>query len=303
MKNAMSGGVRCGLAVVLGLVLGAAAAPDLLPSEVKGVVGSGDQLSLQLHGDAGTERTIRVGEEYRDGWMLQALSPTKATLAKDGATREVGLNPQGAVASAGPAGPPSTVTMTGVPDDETVRAMVAAMGWPPQILAGPLMRGLTDVETRRYTVYELLTQREMQRRVDAARAGGPPVTAGLSKEDIVAILGQTAYEDSRRLADTIIAATQAAVLADLAARPVTGATSYYVPAGGNESQIAAAQGIDRRGIWESGPADAQGGRTYTLTAGTADQYSAALGSGRNLPLPRLPATPPAQTSPAAPPAP
>lgn len=83
------------LSLVMGLGGHAAepSAPDRLPAEVQGVVGSGDQLRLRLNDAAGV-RTLRPGEAYRDGWMLKAVTASTATLAKDGQERVVGLNPE-----------------------------------------------------------------------------------------------------------------------------------------------------------------------------------------------------------------
>ncbi|MDB5438657.1 MAG: hypothetical protein JWM33_1084 [Caulobacteraceae bacterium] len=85
-------------------------APERLATQAAGVVGSGDQLSLKLKTPQG-ERTLKVGEAYADGWTLRALTPTKATLDKDGTTREIGLNPTGALASTAPPDAPVSVSV------------------------------------------------------------------------------------------------------------------------------------------------------------------------------------------------
>ncbi|MDB5441441.1 MAG: hypothetical protein JWM33_3868 [Caulobacteraceae bacterium] len=123
-------GRLCGLALAAALMAAGAAfgqgAPEQLAAQAAGVVGSGDQLSLRLRTPEG-ERVLKIGETYAEGWTLQALSPSKATLAKDGAVREVGLNPTGAVASGGAAAPASRVTVVGA---EVAQQLTAAkVGW------------------------------------------------------------------------------------------------------------------------------------------------------------------------------
>ncbi|MDB5439942.1 MAG: hypothetical protein JWM33_2369 [Caulobacteraceae bacterium] len=254
-----------------------------LPSEVRGVVGSGDQLSLQLKTGAGLDHTLKVGEVYGDGWTLTGLTPVEATLAKDGATRQVGLNPTGALAGNAPVAPPSTVSMIGVPDADAVDRILKAAGTP--VRAGYASPGLTEAETLRSRAYSAL----MLQVIDRERATGGP--GGMTMENLKAVIGQAAYDDMTALTQRSLGASQAVAVADLAARPVSGPTSYYVPAGANEAQIVAAQGVDRRGVWEPGQLDAAGGRTFTLTAGTAEAYTARAANGP-LPPPMAPAPPP-----------
>ncbi|MDB5439277.1 MAG: hypothetical protein JWM33_1704 [Caulobacteraceae bacterium] len=87
-------------------------APDRLPQEVVGVMGSGDQLSLKV-AQGQVIKTVKLNEEYRDGWTLKGLTATSATLAKDGVTREVGLNPAGVLAPPPAADDPSMVLVAG----------------------------------------------------------------------------------------------------------------------------------------------------------------------------------------------
>ncbi|MDB5441453.1 MAG: hypothetical protein JWM33_3880 [Caulobacteraceae bacterium] len=86
--------------------------PDALPGLVTGVVGSGDQMALRLTpvGDAAA-RDLKIGDEFRNGWRLTALTPSAATLTRDGASQTVGLNPTGALADAPAATGGSTVTV------------------------------------------------------------------------------------------------------------------------------------------------------------------------------------------------
>lgn len=85
-------------------------APDMLPKEVIGVVGSGDQLALKIVKDQQV-LTLRPGQEYRDGWILDTLDPATATLSRNGQKRTVGLNPDGALGSVSAA--PSEVAVVG----------------------------------------------------------------------------------------------------------------------------------------------------------------------------------------------
>lgn len=124
-------------------------APERLAAQAGGVVGSGDQLALRVKEDS-QERTIKPGDDYADGWKLQALTPTKATLTKDGVSREVGLNPTGALANNAPAAPPSQVWVT-QSDDELADRVIRNGVWDGKT-ARP---NLTLDETRRYNVLRM----------------------------------------------------------------------------------------------------------------------------------------------------
>ncbi|MDB5440595.1 MAG: hypothetical protein JWM33_3022 [Caulobacteraceae bacterium] len=101
--------------------------PDDLPSQVVGVVGSGDQLALRLRQGSG-ERLLKVGDAYADDWILTALSPTMASLSKGWLSRTIGLNPTGAVAAlAGAGAPASQVAVVG--EGAIERAADASRGW------------------------------------------------------------------------------------------------------------------------------------------------------------------------------
>lgn len=163
--------MRVPLRIVMALGLLAAPAlaetPEDLPAQVAGVIGSGDQLSLQLKPAAGSaERTIRVGEAFPDGWVLSSLSDTLATLSRNGTVRTIGLNPTGAVAP--PSGPvaPSTVRVVGgvelppevlaalaLTDEQVIARMNPGnrQNYPTRVLPG-----LTLAESQRY---ELMTGR------------------------------------------------------------------------------------------------------------------------------------------------
>ncbi|MDB5439530.1 MAG: MecR antirepressor / ankyrin repeat family protein, partial [Caulobacteraceae bacterium] len=137
-------------------------APERLAAQAAGVVGSGDQLSLKIREPQG-ERTVKVGETYADGWTLQALTPTKATLAKDGATREVGLNPTGALARAQTDEPPSSVkTLARIDLDKRAEEAKARQPAFDQLVKDQLgpwdgktpRMGLSLAETQRYVDYQ-----------------------------------------------------------------------------------------------------------------------------------------------------
>ncbi|MDB5440836.1 MAG: transcriptional regulator [Caulobacteraceae bacterium] len=272
-------------------------APERLATQAAGVVGSGDQLSLKIRAPEG-ERTVKIGETYADGWTLQALTPTKATLSKDGTTREVGLNPTGAIASNTPAAPPSTVNMAGMLDEATIQRYVdAALAKDPKALdrargiGGPFLS--LDEGRRRIAVQGLLNDA-----LDRRTGGDPAAGRTLNVADQRALLGEAAFDDywtlDKKMADLAKAkdgADQAGRIADLAAHPVTGPTSYYAAAGVDMLQAAADQGIDRRGMWTSGPPDANGGRTFTLVAGTAEQLQARLAQPQQGPTPPPSGTP------------
>ncbi|MDB5437979.1 MAG: hypothetical protein JWM33_406 [Caulobacteraceae bacterium] len=119
-------------------------APQRLAAQAAGVVGSGDQLSLRVVEDQ-QPRTLKPGDTYSDGWKLESLTPSSATLTRDGERREVGLNPTGALASAEPAAPASRVRV--LPSDAELLAQATLQArWDGQT---PLP-GLTLAETTRY---------------------------------------------------------------------------------------------------------------------------------------------------------
>ncbi|MDB5438059.1 MAG: hypothetical protein JWM33_486 [Caulobacteraceae bacterium] len=101
----------------------AAVGPDELPGQVVGVVGSGDRLRLMINVD-GANRELKIGDGVDEGWTLTALSPSSATLSRAGQTREIGLGPDGALASAESVATPSTVMVVGrTPQDMLAKAL------------------------------------------------------------------------------------------------------------------------------------------------------------------------------------
>ncbi|MDB5439932.1 MAG: hypothetical protein JWM33_2359 [Caulobacteraceae bacterium] len=171
--------LRLAGALLAGLLLTAAAepaAPDRLPGEAVGVVGSGDQLALRLMQDR-QERTLKLGDEYRDGWRLEALTPTSATLAREGQRREVGLNPTGQLAGSAPATPPSQVRV--LLSDEEILAMVRSR---PPINGGKPMVGMTAAESERYQV--LMYKGGQLRAASRPPSPAPPPDGGLIRVQI-----------------------------------------------------------------------------------------------------------------------
>jgi hypothetical protein len=88
-------------------------------------------MSLRLRSVGETpERSLKIGDEFEDGWKLTGLTSSAATLTRDGVSRTVGLNPTGALGAAEPAAGGSTVTVvTGEPsqaraEDPVFRAQV-----------------------------------------------------------------------------------------------------------------------------------------------------------------------------------
>lgn len=139
--------------------------PASLPGEVVGVIGSGDKLSLKIK--AGEEtRVLNIGDVYQDGWALTSLTGATATLARDGQTRLIGLNPSGAVAAASSDVPAAVVDVL----QEAGRAEVCALGakakadFPAfqQLVSDQLgpwdgktpRMGLSLEETRRFVAYQ-----------------------------------------------------------------------------------------------------------------------------------------------------
>ncbi|MDB5437716.1 MAG: hypothetical protein JWM33_143, partial [Caulobacteraceae bacterium] len=232
-----------------------------LPTEVAGVLGSGSNLSLSLFSTWGSRR-LSIGDEYQDGWKLTALTPSAASLTRNGETRQVGLNPTGALASSEVA-PPSSVTIAGLPDEKTILAYVdRRLKEEPFVLTGSSLRYLTPQEQRRNLAYIGMMSDERARRAPDE----------LGQAEMRAFLGQAAWDDFIALSQKATEGQLRDQIADLAARPVTGPTTYYVPPGSNAAAIAQTLGVDRRGLWNDSR-DAQGGVTSVLVAGTAETFT------------------------------
>ncbi|MDB5438903.1 MAG: hypothetical protein JWM33_1330, partial [Caulobacteraceae bacterium] len=130
-------------------------------------------------------------DEYREGWRLQSISPTKVTVIKDGEAHEIGLNPTGAVAENAPPPPPSEVTMLRAPADAAMVQRAIDRGhWD-----GKPMIGLSMEESR-----IVAASRQMQSDWAVgqrkARGLGEMASISFSRADQIAILGsQEAADD------------------------------------------------------------------------------------------------------------
>ncbi|MDB5440882.1 MAG: hypothetical protein JWM33_3309 [Caulobacteraceae bacterium] len=226
-----------------------------LPGQVIGVVGSGDQLSLQIRAsDRQGPRTVRPGDEYQNGWTLRAVTPTLAILSRAGETHQVGLNPAGTLAAPAAAAPSSVTVQLSAQDKADLEAMIAAGNWD-----GKAMPGLTLAESQSHVL--------MVSRIEAL---SPPSLPGsrrlltmVQDAPMRARFGDAAVDQFRVESQRMIQATTDMAWADLAARPLTGPSTYYIPPGVSESAAMAQAGVDPRGDWGFGVRDANGGTTYT----------------------------------------
>ncbi|MDB5439609.1 MAG: hypothetical protein JWM33_2036 [Caulobacteraceae bacterium] len=240
-----------------GAPLGAVAAatgPDSLPGAVVGVIGSGNELSLRLTTD-GAVSTLKVGESYADGWRLQSLSAAEAVLTKGGETHRVGLNPSGALAGPMSASePPSRVDVAGDTNEDIARALLAAGR-----LKSP-RPGLSTDETTRFKVDGVRLDRALAAKLAALGRQDDGETI-LTLGEIRAALGP-GYDDWLILDAKEVAGVRAQAAAQLAA---SGAVSFYVPAGADLFDLAAAAGVppNEPASFTHGPPDASGGMVYT----------------------------------------
>ncbi|MDB5440022.1 MAG: hypothetical protein JWM33_2449 [Caulobacteraceae bacterium] len=219
-------------------------APEQLPREVVGVVGSGDQLSLQLRSaDNAAPRTLKVGDAYKDGWTLRAVTATRATLARDGQVQEVGLNPTGALAPVTTQqAPPTKITVIGGEEAAILQRLIAEGKWD-----GQPKHGLSLDETQRNLIYgDRLAKYNIEQR---ARQG--PAFQMDRQAMLTALGGADAYADAL----AITAKNQGSFA------PFT--TPFYQAAGQNPVQAARAAGLpdgQTLAISHTDPPDAQGGR-------------------------------------------
>ncbi|MDB5440255.1 MAG: hypothetical protein JWM33_2682, partial [Caulobacteraceae bacterium] len=86
-------------------------------------------------GDA--NRTLRSGDLYQDGWVLTGLTPEVATLSKAGQARQVGLNPDSAIAQRDVTAA-SQITTIGAPkvDPAVIDALLQRMTATGQTIPG-----------------------------------------------------------------------------------------------------------------------------------------------------------------------
>ncbi|MDB5437976.1 MAG: hypothetical protein JWM33_403 [Caulobacteraceae bacterium] len=238
-------------------------APQRLATQAAGVLGSGDQLALRLV-ENGQERTLKPGDDYADGWKLDALTATSATLTKDGQRQEVGLNPTGALAQTASAAPPSQVDIVlGPADLALIDAALARGDWDNQPFAGRTLE-----QTRRSVVYtEKLRAASLAKQ--AATGNG-----GIDSSQMRAILGEAAFADMLSLAALAPSPRQAAIdsgdvnqVRVLDGLPAIGPDQIYIPAGTTREDAAKAAGLVSLVGYTYGDLDAVGGRTVTRVPG------------------------------------
>ncbi|MDB5440415.1 MAG: hypothetical protein JWM33_2842 [Caulobacteraceae bacterium] len=253
--------------VACGLFLAAAAAPsgpDALPSEVAGVVGSGDQLALQLRQTADTPpRLVHLGDDAIDGWTLSGLTATAATLSKDGQTRTIGLNPSGALASKAPTVAPTLVTMAG--EDARLLAQAIARGvWDGE----KLQPGLTLEETQRFYVLNERfseTWKAFQTDLNArAEKAGIKLMGAIMRNDLLSALGPQYAPEYAALINK---------MDDERDRQYATAFETYGPVTlrvGSEAERQAAQAPYGTAAWTRSAPAADGSFQMTLTAPNAN---------------------------------
>lgn len=264
-----AGAAAVGFILSTGCAIAYAAAPSAaedLPGEVIGVTGSGDKLTLELRHEGGPI-SLKPGDVYKDGWTLQALTPTQATLSKAGVQQTVGLNPSGVVApQPGEAAAPSQVTVNGasgavtlvapkaMPDAATIdkyyQARLAPYGGTIDGLfaVGQIPRleiqALSAEELKRSLAYEGMINEERLRRNNGSPVNGPDDArrAALTPQDVRTLLGEGGFADMTAIDDKLSAAMNAQFAAR-AAPPLpslealkSGSVSVSAPLGTNSDQ-------------------------------------------------------------------
>ncbi|MDB5440880.1 MAG: hypothetical protein JWM33_3307 [Caulobacteraceae bacterium] len=249
-----------------------------LAREAAGVVGSGDRLSLQIKpADVPTVRTLNIGEEYADGWRLQAVTPTVATLVKAGQIQRVGLNPNGVVASLVTFTPLSSVEVDlSAQERAELAALIASGRWDGQILPS-----LSEAETQRHVLLETRIEALGRATLSGPMAkvvGTPSPTARVYPSEIMMrqVFGNAAIDQRAAEDDRIREARLDVQRADIAARPISGPSSYYVAAGEKPADVMAQASVDPRGVWLASLADASGGVTYHRVGDVNDLPTRAL---------------------------
>lgn len=227
---------------------------ESLPGEVAGVVGSGSQLRLQLR-IGGQPRTLNIGDEYKDGWVLKALTDSIATLNKGPQTRLVGLNPSGS--SGGPvAAEKSQVSVLGLLTPQQMAVLqreIDSGRWD-----GRPAWGLDQDQTNRLIAYD--DQRDGAYTAWYAKNW----VAGVAAMDISSrpteldIMGSD-YADYQKLSAARAQYRVANYQAEMA-QPLSGPSSIYIPAGVRITEAMTSAGVSPAGVWTYGVADATGGR-------------------------------------------
>ncbi|MDB5441255.1 MAG: hypothetical protein JWM33_3682 [Caulobacteraceae bacterium] len=247
------------VSLALGLTAPALAdAPDDLPGQVAGVIGSGPSLSLKFRPVAGEPtRVLSLGDVYADGWVLTGLTPSVATLTKAGMSRSVGLNPSGALAAAPSDARPSEVKVIfSAAELAYFDALIAGGHWNGQ--AEP---GRTLDETRRGLLYHnRLAEARARGITDAKEILGPDYADWIS-------LGAAGWVAERQYA---LDRGDINTVRRFDGLPPVGPDKILVPAGTSPDAAFRAAGlVSQAGYAEQGPEgslDADGNRTFTRSA-------------------------------------
>lgn len=218
-----------------------------LPSQVVGVVGSGDQIGLLLRSGSAV-RTLKLGDVVQDGWVLTHLNPSSAILSLNGQQVEIGLNPQGEITNTSADLQATQITVVGSAEAEILRRLLDTGKWD-----GKAMPGLDLQETQRSLIYS--------DRLNQATAGwvaqyGPAFSPTLEMIR-AAVGGPEAWADASSLAQRHQAAY------------ALFSTPFYQAADQSQAQAARAAGLPDGQLLlvdHTGPLDSQGGRMIYPTA-------------------------------------
>ncbi|MDB5441576.1 MAG: hypothetical protein JWM33_4003 [Caulobacteraceae bacterium] len=188
------------------------------------------------------------------------LGAAQAAAAPDSGLAAQGPDAAGQTA----AGAPKTAL---TPADEAVlQAKIASRKWDGQPIAG-----LTLPQTQHY---QLATKK-----IDDLVAliwRGDAAAAALYTDDftapshslLVSALGETGAGDYEAQLKIINEPSLAPQRAELAARPITGPATVYIPKRVKQTDAMSEAGVDPRGLWVYGRVDAEGGRSMTRISDT-----------------------------------
>ncbi|MDB5440639.1 MAG: hypothetical protein JWM33_3066 [Caulobacteraceae bacterium] len=166
--------------VLLPAMAMAADVADRLPSEVVGVVGSGDQLRLVVRSADG-QRSLSVGETYADGWTATAIRADSVTLSHDGQMRIIGMSPDGRLPPPREIAAPSQVSILGRSPEDFLRQALAEGSWD-----GHPMDGLTQEQTETRVAIMMEVSLVFQ---DRRARGDGPEPPRLTSQETRALLG------------------------------------------------------------------------------------------------------------------
>ncbi|MDB5440520.1 MAG: hypothetical protein JWM33_2947 [Caulobacteraceae bacterium] len=258
-------------ALALGILPARAAAPagtlETLARDVVGVIGSGDQLSLRIKPADGPARTLKVGDLYQEGWVLKALSPTMATMTKDGQLHLVGLNPTGELAGASADAPGSLVLVQGAggltgQQVLAIQGEIAAGRWN-----GQPAWGMDQARTARLIAYDVQRDSILAAWYAQNWQVGKMAMSIPNRPTEPEIFGVN-NEDYQALNQARVAYRNANVQAEMT-QPLTGPSEVTVLAGQIPIQVLTAAGGDPRGTWALSPSNADGSRTLSRGAGAS----------------------------------